>query len=167
MACLHNNVMLNIQGTVKGMNTGSFFRWKPTSIVLWLFAILFILAALLNFWLAFKALHGPLPGSSIDDPQRASRLFLRGSAENIVIATLCIGAWLLMRRHSRVALVSGCSAVVLALAITSKRWVYWHATGDNPLPWFEPLLVWPPLAYAIAYAWRESRQKNLPESPPS
>ena len=39
-----------------------------------------------------------------------------------------------------------------------RTWILASGSGLNPLPCIEPLLVWPPLVYAITYAYKESKR---------
>jgi len=142
------------------MQAASFFRWKPTAVVLWLFGVGFALVAILNVWLSVLAARGSIHDASIGDSQRLVRVVLRGAVVNGIIAVLCLASWYSMRRRTQASLMTGATAVSIALFITSARWMFWQIKGTNPLSWVEPVFVWPFLVYAIVYAYRESRIQN-------
>jgi hypothetical protein len=142
------------------MEASSFFRWKPTVIILWLFGVLFGLVAAANMWLVVIAARGSIHGPSTGDSQRLIRMILRGAIEDFAVAALCPASWYSMRRKTRVALMAGAAAVTVALFITSARWFFWEIRSANPLSWIEPVCVWPLMVYTIIYALRESRPQN-------
>jgi hypothetical protein len=139
------------------MTAQSFFRWRPAAIALWIFGVLFGLTGALNVWLATLASAGRIHDARVGDSSRLAHLYFRGAAENVGIAVLCILGWYFMRRRTSPTLLIGALAVGLGLFITLRRWIVWQTAGTNTLPWVEPLLVWPFLAYAIVYAYRQSR----------
>jgi hypothetical protein len=88
------------------------------------------------------------------------RWFVRGAVGDIAVAALCILGWYLMRRR-----VSGMSAVgaitiMVAAFIICSRSIYWMVRGASFEYWCDSVLELPFLAYAIAYAYRESRKNT-------
>lgn len=143
------------------MSIRALFRWRPAALVLWLFALLFAAAAVLDVWLATRASRSSLPVVAFQDPEHPVRALLLGSAENAVISACCMGGWYLMRRRIAITLLAGSVLVMAALFITFRRWMHWEVQGHNPGSWVEPLLVWPFFLYAILYGYIESRAQQV------
>ncbi len=136
---------------------GSFFKWIPTAIVLWVLGVLFASLAVISAWLVEQETRGAFWDVGFGDSRRTVRILVRGCAENAVIAVLCITAWYLMRRRERSAFLTGSLAVAAGLSITVSRWIYWEIHGRNPIAWAEPLFLWPFLIYAIVFGYLGSR----------
>jgi hypothetical protein len=144
------------------MHARSFFRWTAAAVALWLFGVVFGVIAILNIWLATLARRGALRDFVTEGPSKEARVQLVSAAQNVEIAALCILGWYLMRRRTPTPLLGGAVAVAAGLFISLKRWVSWQSAGTDHWPWFEPLLVWPFLLYAIVYGYRESRGHDVP-----
>jgi hypothetical protein len=143
------------------MQSRSFFRWLPTAIMLWVFGVLFGLAAALNVFLASFAMSGRLHDAKYPDPQKLARFYYIGAVQDGLMAVLCLAGWHFMRRRTHSGFVIGGCVVAVALAITVQRWVHAEMLGLNPLPWLEPLAVWPFLIYPVMHAVRESKVRNV------
>jgi hypothetical protein len=145
----------------------SFFRWTPTAIFLWLASGFFALAGLINIWLIVLAAQGSLEDVPPGYPKPTVRSLVRGSVENAAVVLFCLMAWSWMRKHTAGSLRKAAVAVLIALLITATRWLSWQLKGTNPLNWFEPLLIWPLLVYAILFAYQESRRTPANSTPQS
>lgn len=131
-------------------NRGRFFNWRTTAALLWLTAVFFAGAGLLDLWLTQKL------STEANTHHSIWSLWL-GAFENIAIGALCMIAWQLMRRRTSMRLSGGASVVGFALCGTMMRWIHWEIIGHNDLPWIEPLIVWPMFLYTIVYGYRESK----------
>jgi hypothetical protein len=146
------------------MKTQSFFRWMPTAIVLWIFAVVFALGAVESVSLARQAARGHTDLfyaptlALIGDSQHAARWFMRGAVADGLVAALCILAWYLMRRRLSSTLALGAIAVMCAAFIVGKRSLIYLFDGAGIAYWFDLLLEWPFLFYAIIYAYRECKK---------
>lgn len=146
------------------MRPRSFFRWIPTAIVLWVFGALSALLAVISVWYAIQATQNSpdvaRAASIIEgvDFRHLVQLFLHGVITNTLIAALCIFGWHLMRQRTHRALLLGAFVVMFVLFITMFRWLCESLkSGLNSGSWVEPAFIWLPLAYAIIYAYQESR----------
>lgn len=146
------------------MKAHSFFRWLPTAIVLWVFAVIFALAAGVNLSDARQAAHGYVDSFYaptlvlIGDSQHAARWFLRGAIANASVAALCILGWYLMRRRLSATLVLGAILVMIAAFIIGQRSLIYLFRGAGIVNWFDLVLELPFLFYAIVYAYKECKK---------
>ncbi len=123
--------------------------WRAPSVVLIIVATGYSVFAILNLWLGhIQTLRGDA---------RTGSILYTGAAWNTAVAVLCFFGRSLMKRHAKLLLIAGALAIAGALLITLRTWILAFPFGLNPVPWIEPLLVWPPLVYAIIYAYKESR----------
>src|SRR5260370_18023361 len=99
------------------MHARSLFRWTPAAVVLRLVGGVFGVIGILNIWLATLARRGALPDFGTEDPSKEGCILLRGAAQNVEIAALCILGWCLMRRRTRTTLLAGAVAVAAGLFI--------------------------------------------------
>ena len=146
------------------METRSFFRWMPTTIVLWLFGVIFAVAAIVCLLDARQAAQGYTDSfyaptlALIGDSQHAARWFLRGAFADASVAALCIAGWYLMRRRLSATLALGGIAVIVAAYIICHRSMIYLIRGASIEYWFDLVLELPFLLYAIIYAYRECRK---------
>ncbi len=96
------------------MQLKSFFRWMPSAIILWAFAVFFILAASNCIVDAIRAAHGyadpyytPTLGL-IRESQQIVQWLLRGAIADTLVSALCILGWYLMRRRGSTTIVHDC-----------------------------------------------------------
>jgi hypothetical protein len=132
-----------------GERSSRFFRWRPASIILIIFVVLYWVLALLNLWMARTFSHR--------GEEQMARLMYWGTFWNVVVAVLCAVGRQMMRRQTRLSLLAGALAVMAALFVVIRTWAAGLLSGHNPLPTIEALLIWMPLTYVIIYAYRESR----------
>jgi hypothetical protein len=148
------------------MKQDSFFRWMPAAIILWVFAVIFALAAGWSVSLARQAARGHTDSyfastlALIGDSQHTTRWFMRGAMADASVAALCILGWYLMRRRLSVTLALGAMAVMCAAFIVGKRSLIYLFDGAGIVNWFDLVLELPLLFYAIIYAYRECRIKS-------
>jgi hypothetical protein len=135
-----------------------FFRWKLAAIALWVFGVIHGLFIVVNVWIGIQLSSGRL-SYRVPDAGKLAHSYYRGAWENGVIAGMCLVGWYFIRRRDSTALLIGILAVGFGLCITVRRWIIWQFAGTNPLPWLEPLLIWPCLLYPIVYAYREMREQ--------
>jgi hypothetical protein len=146
------------------METRSFFRWMPTAIVLWVFAVVFAWGAVESASLARQAARGYTDSyfaptlALIGDSQHTARWFLRGAVADTFVATLCILGWYLMRRRLSATLALGAIAIMAAAVIIGQRSLIYLFRGAGFAYWFDLVLELPFLLYAIIYAYRECRK---------
>jgi peptidoglycan/LPS O-acetylase OafA/YrhL len=143
------------------MSSKSFFRWKPVSISLIVLAVFYWGVALLNFWLV----HMLQQKGDI----RNVRFLLWGSFWDVVIGALCLGGRRRMKSPSRQARLAGALAIGLALLIEQCNWLAGLMTGRSGFPVLEALLIWPCMAYAVAYAVTQVQEHGAAElgAPPN
>jgi phosphate/sulfate permease len=137
------------------METQSFFRWMPTAIILWVFAVFFAFAA---GECALQAAHGSMQVAMIGDVQHTTRWFVRGAIADAVVAICCILGWYLMWRRLSATLALGCIAVMLAAFIICQRSMFYLFRGAGFINWCDLVLELPFLLYAIIYSYRECRK---------
>jgi hypothetical protein len=148
----------------KGMDKCSFFRWLPTAIILWVFAVIFAAAAIVSLLDARQAAHGHTDPfyapilAFLGDTQHAARWFLGGAIANGLAAALCILGWDLMRRRLPALLALGGIAVALAAGIIGQRSLIYLFRGAGLFYWIDLVLEVPFLLYTIIYAYRECRK---------
>jgi hypothetical protein len=148
------------------MKNRSFFRWMPTAIMLWLFGVIFVVAAVVSLLDARQAAHGYTDSfyaptlSLIGDSQHAARWFLRGALADASVAALCILGWYLMRRRLSGTLVLGAIAVMAATFIICRRSLIYLFRGAGIAYWFDLVLELPFLLYVIIYAYRECKKAS-------
>ena len=146
------------------METRSFFRWMPTTIVLWVFGAIFAIGAVVCLLDARQAAHGYTDSfyaptlTLLGDSQHAARWFLRGAFADASVAALCILGWYLMRRRLSATLALGGVAVMVAAYIICHRSLIYLLRGAGIAYWFDLVLELPFLFYAIIYAYRECRK---------
>ena len=141
------------------MKTRTFFRWMPTAIVLWIFAVVSALATVSCVWFATQATKGSIQLAMIGDSRHLTRWFLRGAIENAMIGVFCFMGWYLMRRRISGALVLGAIAVMGAVFIICFRSICWIIRGGGFEYWGDAVLELPFLVYSIIYAYRESKKQ--------
>jgi hypothetical protein len=132
----------------------------PTAIILWVFGVIFALAAGACLLHARQAAHDPIQVAMIGDSQRLVWWFLRGAVVDTLIATLCILGWYLMRRRLSAILALGGVAVMVAAFIICQRSMIYLFRGDGFTYWGDVLLELPFLFYAIAYAYGKVEKPN-------
>jgi hypothetical protein len=137
------------------MKTRTFFRWMPTAIILWVFGVVFTLAAVMC---AFQGAHGSTQVAIIGDAQHTARWFLRGVIADALVAACCIFGWHLMRRRLPATLALGAILVIVAAFIICQRSLIYLFRGAGFEYWFDLVLELPFLLYAIIYAYRECRK---------
>lgn len=146
------------------MKIRTFFRWTPTAIILWVFGLLFAIAAVVCLLDARKAIHGYTDSydapilSLIGDTQHAVRWYLRGAIADALVAACCLVGWHLMRQQLPMTLALGGILVVVAAFIIGQRSLIYLFRGANFESWSDLVLELPFLFYAIIYAYRESRR---------
>ena len=146
------------------MKTRSFFRWMPTTIVLWLFGVIFTIAAVVCLLDARQAAHGYTDSSNaptltlLGDAQHTARWFLHGAIADAVVAVCCIFGWYLMRRRLPATYALGGILVMIAAFIVAQRSLIYLIRGASIEYWFDLVLELPLLFYAIIYAYRECRK---------
>jgi hypothetical protein len=92
--------------------------------------------------------------------QHIARLCSSSAFWYAVIAVLCVVGMQMMSYRTREPLLVGALAVTAAFCIVTWTWIATLLQGNQPWPAFEPLLIWPPLLYAIIYAFRESESDH-------
>jgi hypothetical protein len=136
----------------------------PTAIILWVFAVVFILGAGQSVFWATQAAQGHIDPyfvptlALIGDSQHAAWWFWRGAIADVCVAALCIFGWYLMQRRLPSTLALGGILVMVAAFIVGKRSLIYLLRGAGFPYWFDLLLELPFLFYAIIYAYRESRR---------
>ena len=137
------------------METRSFFRWMPTAIILWVFGVLFTLAAAVC---AVQAAHNSTQFATIGDVQHTTRWFWRGAIADASVAACCILGWHLMRRRLPAMLALGAILVMVASLIIAQRSLIYLFRGAGFVTWCDMVFELPFLFYAIIYAYRECRK---------
>jgi hypothetical protein len=136
------------------MSTKRFFRWQPVSIILIILTILYIVATCLSIKMAgYYSQRGD---------QRMARFMYWGVFWNVIVATLCFTGRQMMRHQTRVHLLAGAFAMLLALLIVIRATVSALLHGREAYPVIEGILIWLPMLYAIIYGLREGKRENLP-----
>lgn len=138
-----------------------FFRWQPASMALIVLGVLYGVVAPLMLWLSRDYSHS--------GDQHLARLCFWSACWYAVIAVLCIVARQSMRCPTRAHLLIGALVATAALLIVTWSWANSLRRGDHPWPALEPLLIWPPLIYAIIFALRERGKDHAaqPGAPPN
>lgn len=127
----------------------SFFRLRPASIALLILAILYGLFAMANV-LLWRV-------QSQKGDELLAAIFYWGVVWNLVIMFLCVVARQFMKAQTRTSLIIGALIATSALLIVLRIWLHGMMSTRNPFPWIEPLLIVPPLVYAITYAVRAAK----------
>jgi hypothetical protein len=138
----------------------SFFRWMPTTIILWFFGLIFLLFGVFEFKFAVLSENGELPRTYLDSGltrAKITRSHWKGFVQDCSMGALCVSSWYFMRRRTRTWMICASLATLAALAITFRSWLYWELHRRNATPLFEPVFVWPFLCYAATYGFLESR----------
>ena len=148
--------LLNVK-LLRRMAAQTFFRWVPTTIILWLFGGLFTFAAVVCAW---QASAGSISVSMVGDAQHTARWFLRGAMADALAAVGCILGWELMRRQRRETLAIGASLVMVATFIIAHRSLIYLFRGAGFAYWYDLLLEPPFLIYAIIYGFRTCLRTN-------
>ena len=130
----------------------------PTTIVLWVFGVIFIFGAVACLLYARQAAHGSIQVAMIGDSQQTARWFIRGAIADAFVAALCILGWYLMRRRLSATLALGGIAVMAAAFIVGQRSLIYLFRGAGFEYWFDLVVELPFLLYAIIYAYRECRK---------
>jgi len=130
--------------------SNSFFRWRPTSIVLIVLVVLYGGFAILNLWM------GSVLAQRGD--QQTARILRSGAFWNAIVAVLCFVGRRMMGCQTRLRLLAGALAVVAAHLVVMRTWIFGLLNGQNPFPVVEALLIWPLFFYAIFWAYRESKR---------
>ncbi len=142
------------------MSSKSFFRWTPVSVSLIVLAALYWGVAVLNFWLVHMLEQ--------QGDTRNVRFLLWGSFWNVAVGALCLGGRRLLKSASRQAYLAGAFAIGAALLIEQRNWLGGLMTGRSGFPVLQALLIWPWMAYAVAYAVTQIQQHGAaePGAPP-
>jgi peptidoglycan/LPS O-acetylase OafA/YrhL len=143
------------------MNTKAIFRWRVVSVSLIVLAILYWAVALLNFWLIHVLEQR--------GDTRNVRFLLMGSFWNFIVGALCLGGRRLLKSSNSGVLIAGALATGVALLIIQRNWLGGLMTGRSGFPVLEAVLIWPWLAYAVAYAVRQIQAGGIaePSAPPN
>jgi hypothetical protein len=142
-------------GEMACMNTKALFQWKVVSVSLIVMAVLYWGAALLNLWLVHVLEQRGDTGDV--------RYLLMGSFWNVMVGALCLGGRRLLKSASRQALGAGALAAGVALLIIQRNWLGGLMTGRSGFPVLEALLIWPWLAYSVAYAVMQIQARGTAE----
>jgi hypothetical protein len=137
------------------MSSKSFLRWQPVAVSLIVLTVIYWGFALLN-----------LPLARVMEQRgdtRNAHFLLWGSFWNLVVGGLCLSGRRLMKPASRRGYLAGAFAVGAALLIIMRTWLSALLTGRNPFPFFEALLIWPWLVYAMVYAISEVQKQRRAE----
>jgi uncharacterized membrane protein YfcA len=141
------------------MQLKSFFRWIPSAIILWAFAVFFILAAGNCLVDAIRAAHGhadPYYTSTlalIRESQQMVQWLLRGAIADTLVSALCILGWYLMRRRRSTTIACGGICVVIAVLIISQRSLIYLIRGAGFLDWGDLVIELPLLLYVVVHAY--------------
>ena len=146
------------------MKIQSFFRWMPTAIILWIFGVIFAVAAIVCLLDAKQSANGYTDShyaptlSLTGDTQHVTRWFLRGAIADTSVAACCIFGWYLMRRRLPATLAFGGILVMVAALIIGQRSLIYLFRGAGFEYWFDLVLELPFLFYAIFFAYFECRK---------
>jgi hypothetical protein len=142
------------------MEKPSFFRWVPTTIILWVFGVTHAICAALCLLLARRAAHGEIGfyAAHMLRSQNAVGWYLRGAIADAVVATFCLFGWYLMSFRRSGPLAMGAILVLFAAFIAGQRSAIYLIRGAGFLNWCDLVFVLPFLFYAIIYAYRECRK---------
>jgi hypothetical protein len=148
-------------GVSARMSSNSFFRWKPVSLSMIVLAVLYWGVAVLNFWLVHMLEQR--------GDTRNVRFLLWGSFWNVVVGALCLGGRRVMKSASRRAYLAGALAIGAALLIEQRNWLAGLMTGRSGFPVLQAILIWPWMAYAVAYAVTQIKEHGTaePGAPPN
>lgn len=133
-----------------------FFRWKPTSVILLTFTLVFAVLTVVGFFMAPAFVRR-------GQPEMVPVVYW-GMVHYSAMAILCFTARRWIRRGSPVFRAAAGLAVTLALLILMRCWFAGIPSNRNAYPVTEIVLGWLPLIYVIIYAFRPPKGEQRANS---